>query len=247
MNPETLLSLFHQMSSITDGPARRKAELDFFQICQTDPQNYLQSTLILLNYDKISTDLRLFAIVNLRKMLKDPEFRKCINFNAFLQELLILIKSESNNQIFGFLTEIYGEIVGNLLKTMDLVHEEQAKLNNSILYNDVWELFLQPEEKNIIAGLNILTKLIEVALEELLEVFEDNLFSIVKKMLDSYNSQILQSVINLLTKILSYAEYSLCKRYIPLISTMIEILFRFLSQKNPEVRTIYILIFHIIH
>ena len=238
MDTENLISYIHRIMT-SSGPIRKDLETQLLQIAKTDPTSYLQSSLFLLhNPQSIHSDLRLFGILHLKQMLTEPSFQNCLNISNFLQDLSILLKTEPNTQILSFLSEIYGENAGNLLKGLDLAQESQAKLTNDLLNNDVWELLTMPNENRVVAGLNILIKLVEIALEELLIVFQENLYSIIKKMLGFYDPKILKAVVKLLTRVLSYADYSLCKKYIPLMPQMIEILFQFLNQKSIDVNKI---------
>jgi len=229
MNPEILLSSFQRIMS-SDGVFRRDLESELQIQSLSNPTLYLQSSLMLLHsHQKIPSDLRLFTIIHLKSLILITSFQNAISLQSFLQDLSFLLRSEPNTQILSFLSEIYGEIAGKFLKAIDLK-------NNDLLNNDIWELLSLTENQRIVAGLDILTKLVEVSLEELLTVFKDNLYSIIKKMLEFNDPQILKATNRLVTRILSYADYSLCKKYFPLIPQLLEILFNFLQQQIPEVK-----------
>ena len=235
MNPEILLSSFRRIM-VSDGISRKNLESELEAQSLADPLLYLQSSLMLLHsHQNVQQDSRIFSVIHLKSMILNQSFQKSINFESFLHDLSFLLRSEPNTQILSFLSEIYGEIAGKFLKTIDLT-------NNDLLNNDVWELLSMSEPQRIVAGLDILTKLVEVALEEILKVFKDNLLSIIKKTLDYPDPKILKAASKLVSRILSYAEFPYCKKYISLIPQILEIMFTFIEQNISEVH-FYLLLF----
>lgn len=228
MNPEILLSSFQRIM-ISYGVLRKNLESELQAQALADPLLYLQSSLMILHsYQNVQSDSRYFSVIHLKSMISNEKFQKSINLETFLHDISFLLKSEPNTQILSFLSEIYGEIAGKFLKAIDLT-------NNDLLNNDVWDLLSMNEPQRLVAGLDILTKLVEVSLEELLTVFKDNLLSIIKKTLAYHEPQILKAASKLVSRILSYADYSLCKKYISLMPQILEIMFNFIAQDISEV------------
>lgn len=235
MNSESLISYIHQIMN-SDGPLRKDLESQLLFLSKSNPLIYFQASIMLLySSQTVPSDIRLFAILHLKKVFSDSSFQSQLNQVELLKEVSVLLKKEPNMQILGFISEFYGEIAGKLLKDFTLKNDSEGIITNDLLNNDVWELLSTNEEQKVVSGLMILIKLIEIGFEEFLTLFQENLFAIIKKMLTSPNDQIVKTVIKLIVKILTHVDYSLCKKYVPLIPDILEILFVLLNQKNIEV------------
>lgn len=231
MDPSLLISVFKKIFE-SDGIIRKDLESNLLQNCLENPESYLKSSLMIINsYEKIHFDIRLYGVLHLMSLIKKHNLLNFIDSKSFLNDLLILLKNEPHFKILSFLSEILSELVIKILKKSVVDREIHQILNDTL-----WEFFSAPHTNKILSGLNILIKLVEGCLEEMLLFFQDNLLSITQQMLLSDDPSIRSTNIKLITKIMTYAEYSYCKKYIHLMPKMIEILFEFLHQKKKEVK-----------
>lgn len=227
-----LISSFQKIL-LSDGLVRKDLEENLLKTSSENLETYYKLSLAIIHTnEKVSFDIRLYATLHLRNILSKQKVLDSANLEPFLENLFQILKTEPNIQISNFLSEIYGDIAAKILKDNELKQKFYM-----ILYNDIWSLISVPNAHRIVSGLNLIIRLVESCLNEFLSFFQDNLLSITKQMLTFEDPLVLKTNIKLITKILTYAEYSYCKSFIPFVERMIEILFQFLGNKIKEVRS----------